>query len=373
MTCSHRERVRMVLEHQLPDRIPMDMMGNATMLLDETYLKLRDYFGLSPIPPLRTGTTANYYDERILERLDIDFRRLFLKRNPQSRRTGNEDGSFTDAWGVRFRRQGSYVNIVESPLQGAEDAGQVDEHPWPTAQDLYTAEGLPGEAERLYRTTDHALVARNPLTEGLFDRACQLMGTAEFLMALAAAPDLARSLLAHLHRIYRDVYAMFLDAVGPYVQVVETGDDLGTQESLFISPDMYRETLKPLEKDLYSLIHAKAPGAAVFRHVDGAIFELIPDLLEAGVDILNPTQTSARGMEATRLKAAYGRAPLVFHGAIETASATRSQLVDEVKAKIDLLGEGGHYVLASCNHIVDLEPESIVAMFETAREYGRYR
>ena len=78
---SHRERVLAALNHQKPDRVPIDLMGNASMLLDETYLSLRDYLSLSPIPPIRSGTTANYYDERILEYLDIDFRRLFLKRN----------------------------------------------------------------------------------------------------------------------------------------------------------------------------------------------------------------------------------------------------------------------------------------------------
>jgi uroporphyrinogen decarboxylase len=373
MACGHRERVQITLNHQAPDRVPLDMMGNATMLLDETYFRLRDHLGLPPIPPVRTGSTANYYDPRILERLDVDFRRVFLGRNPRSRPVTGADGSFTDPWGVRYKPQGWYVNIVDSPLRGTDTVARIEAHPWPRARDLFVTEGLAEEAELLYRTTDFALVARNPLTEGFFDRACQLMGTAEFLVALIETPEVAQSLLSHLLAVYRDVYAMFLDAVGPYVQVVETADDLGTQESLFISPSMYREFLKPLDKSLYALIHHKAPGAAVFRHVDGAIFELIPDLVQAGVDILNPTQTSARGMDAARLKAAYGRSPLIFHGAIEKASAPRSELIDEVKAKIDILGEGGGYILASCNHMIDVDPANIVAMFETAREYGRYR
>ena len=82
---SHRERVILTFNHQEADRIPIDLMGNASMLLDDTYIRLRDHLGLSPIPPVRTSTTANYYDERILEQLDIDFRRIFLKKNPQNK------------------------------------------------------------------------------------------------------------------------------------------------------------------------------------------------------------------------------------------------------------------------------------------------
>src|SRR5512144_1163717 len=95
---THRQRVLRTLAHQEADRIPMDMMGHATMLLDNTYLRLRDHLVLSPIPPARSGSTANYYDERILERFDIDFRRIWLKSHPQARPVLLDDGSFVDSW-----------------------------------------------------------------------------------------------------------------------------------------------------------------------------------------------------------------------------------------------------------------------------------
>ncbi len=372
-TYNHRERVIAAFNHQEPDRLPLDLMGNATMLLDATYLRLRDYLGLAPIPPARSGTTANYYDERVLEYFDIDFRRLFLKKNPQAKTVIAADGTMTDAWGVGSKQAGLWVNVVKSPLHGVTTVEEVDAYPWPAAADLFTAEGLAEEARRLYQETDYALVARNPITFGFLDRACQMMEMPEFLMTLVTDPPVAEAMIAHLLEIYKDIYAMFLNAVGPYVQMVEIGDDLGAQQNLLISPAMYREFIKPAELELYTLIHQKAPQAALFRHTDGAIFNVIPDLIEVGVNVLNPVQTSSKGMEADRLKAAYGSA-ITFHGAVEGLEGDVSvdQVVAEVKRRIDALAPGGGYVLASCNHMIDVKPENIVALFETAREYGRY-
>jgi uroporphyrinogen decarboxylase len=273
----------------------MDLMGNATMLLDETYFRLRDHLGLAPIPPVRSGTTANYYDERILECFDIDFRRVFLKQSPQSRPTVHNDGSFTDIWGVRWMRVEPHVHVVEHPLSSKTTVGEIQAYPWPQPQDMFIVEGLAEQARRMYEETDYALVARNPLTAGFLDRAMEMMGMAQFLMALALTPDVARCIIDNLLACYLGVYGMFLDAVGPYVQMVETSDDLGTQQSLLLSPPMYRKFLKPAEKELNALIRAKAPQAAIFRHTDGAVFQLIPDLIDAGVEASTQLRPRPRG------------------------------------------------------------------------------
>lgn len=371
---SHRERVLAAFNHQEADRIPIDLMGNATMLLDETYLRLRDHLGLAPIPPVRSGTTANYYDERILDYFDIDFRRLFLPKNPAAKTIVLDDGVHVDPWGIGYKKAGLYVNTVISPLHGATTVEEVEAYPWPSAAQIFSTEGLAATAKRAFEETDYALVARNPITSGFLDRACQLMEMAEFMMTLAIYPEVAQAMIAHLTEIYKGVYGMFLDAVGPYVQMVEIGDDLGAQQSLLISPKMYREFIKPAEQELYTLIHEKAPHAALFRHTDGAIFSIIPDLIEVGVNVLNPVQTSTKGMEARRLKEAFGR-ELTFHGAIEGLESDPpvDQVVAEAKERIDILAPGGGYVLASCNHMIDVRPELIIALFETAHDYGRYK
>jgi uroporphyrinogen decarboxylase len=112
------------------------------------------------------------------------------------------------------------------------------------------------------------------------------------------------------------------------------------------------------------LIHQKAPAAFIVHHSDGNIFKIIPDLVEAGVDILNPVQTSTQGMDAALLKETYGHM-VSFHGAIERMEASKDELVAEVKEKCRILGRGGGYILASCNHMIDVAPENIIAMFET--------
>lgn len=372
--CSHRERVILTFNHQEADRIPIDLMGNASMLLDKTYFRLRDHLGLSPIPPVRKGTTANYYDDRILDYLDIDFRRIFLKKNPSYKIVEREDGIFTDAWGVGFMRLGETVNALEHPLSKAKTVEDVEAHNWPRAKDMFVIDGLRQEAKNKYDNTDYALVARNPLSEGFLERSSNLMGMEEFYINLLENPAVAKSIISHLLEIYKDVYGMFLDEVAPFVQMVEVGDDLGGNDNLLISPEMYREFIKPAELELYSLIHEKAPATALFHHTDGAVFELLPDLIEVGVNVLNPVQTSSKGMEANRLKDAYGNS-LVFHGAVENieGDVNPDEIIAEVKQRIDALSQGGGYVLSCCNHMIDVTPENIITMFKTAREYGKYK
>ena len=232
MPLSHRERVRLALSHRQPDRTPVDMMGNASMLLDATYLRLRDYLGLAPIPPVRSGATANYYDERILEHFDVDFRRVFLAKGPRNTILEHDDDTFTDAWGVRSRNVGIFVSAVEHPLRQAATLDDVDAYPWPTAAGLHSAVGVRDAAYRLCHETDYAVVARNPLSLGFLDRGCNLMGIAEFLMLMIDAPAVADAILDHILEIYMGVYRMFLEAAGPFVQMVEVADDLGGAETV---------------------------------------------------------------------------------------------------------------------------------------------
>ncbi len=367
---SHRERVIATLNHQKPDRVPIDLMGNASMLLDETYLNLRDYLKLPPIPPVRSGTTANYYDERILEILDIDFRRIFLKKIFKSKNVENEDNAFCDEWGIQYKKTGQYVNAVNHPLSKS-TISEVENYLWPKAEDIFSAEGLAEEAKRLYTETDYALVARNPMPGGFLEHSCNLMSMEAFFVALIAEPKLAQCIIKQLLEIYKNVYSMFLDAVGPYVQMVEVSDDLGSQDNLLISTEMYRQFIKPAEVELYDLIHEKAPNAALFHHTDGAVFDLIPDLIEAGVNVLNPVQTSSRGMEAKRLKESFGNS-ITFHGAIEKLKMSKpvDELITEVKSHIDNLAVGGGYILAPSNHVMNVNPENIILMYETACVYS---
>ena len=369
MSYTHRERVLAAFRHEQPDRVPMDLMGNASMLLDEPYLLLRDHLGLSPIPPVRAGQPASYYDERILEHFDIDFRRVFLPVHPQVDVVHHADGSFTDPWKIRYIREGPFVNSVENPLAGISTLAELAEYRWPRPEEMFATDGLRDTAKRLCEETDYAIVARNPLTQGFLDRACYLMGMGDFFVTIRLYPDLAQAIFDGILEVYRGVYAMFLEEVGPYVQMVETADDLGTSGSLMVSPKMYRQHIKPAEAALCAAIRERAPDAFIFRHCDGSVAPLLDDFIETGTDILNPVQTSLPGMDAAELKQQFGDR-LIFHGGVEGYEGPRDSVVEEVRRLIDAFAPGGGYVFASCNHIIEAPPENVVAMFETAREYS---
>ena len=370
---SHRERVALALDHQEADRVPIDLMGNASSILDGAYFKLRDHLGLDDsVGPFREGSTANYYDPRLLDIFDIDFHRVFLKTTPAAAMTKNPDGTETDIWGITWNKSGIYVNAESHPLKDLDIHG-VANFAWPDAEMIWHTEGLAEEAKHLYENTDYAIVARNPVTPGFLDRGCVMRGMDQFMMDMALNKELAKLIIDKTLDIHLKMWEMFLDVVGPYLAMVETADDLGGQENPLISPRMYRKFIKPAQQKVNELIKERAPQAKIFMHNDGAIVKLIPDLIDAGVEVLNPVQPSAGGMDSTFLKENYGE-QLVFHGAVDQKPVEGSEedLRAEVRRRIDALAPGGGYILATSNVIVDPPTSNIPIIFEEARSYGRY-
>lgn len=370
---THRQRVALAFAHQEPDRVPIDLMGNAGSILDGANFKLRDHLGLSDaIKPFREGSTANYYDPRILEVFDIDFLRVFLKSTPAARHLHHADGTSTDPWGITWEKSGIFMNAVTHPLKELDMDG-VASYPWPEAERVWHTQGLADEARHLFETTDYALVARNPITAGFLDRGCVMRGMDQFMMDLVLNPELAQLIIDKTLAFHLKTWEMFLEAVGPYVMMVETADDLGGQENPLISPRLYRKFLMPAQQKVNALIKSYAPQARIFMHNDGAIVKLIPDLIAAGIEVLNPVQPSAGGMDSAYLKAIFGE-QLIFHGAVDQKpiEGSEEEVRAEVRRRIDALAPGGGYVLATSNVIVDPPTENIVALFDEARKYGRY-
>jgi len=160
------------------------------------------------------------------------------------------------------------------------------------------------------------------------------------------------------------------------MDIIKIGDDLGTQRSLLMSPKMYRQVLKPIHADYIAFIKERT-NAKVFFHTDGDVFDLIPDFIEIGVDILNPIQTSAGKMaNLLELKSKFGD-KLTFCGAVDThrvlPMGTQQEVRDEVKRVIDIIAPGGGYMLASVHTIMDdVPPENILAMVDAVEEFGKY-
>ncbi|HID08073.1 MAG TPA: methyltransferase, partial [Armatimonadetes bacterium] len=224
-------------------------------------------------------------------------------------------------------------------------------------------------ARKLYEETDYAIMVAyggNLLEWGQF-----LCGIENFLAELASNRRRAEALLDKLVELHLDGLGKFLDAVGDYVQIIQFGDDLGTQLGPQISPQMYREIFKPRHTAIFQAVKRHC-NAAIFLHSCGGIYELIPDLIEAGVEILNPVQTSAVNMEPKRLKEEFGNDITFWGGGCDTQTilpfASPAEVKRHVRERIETFAPGGGFVFAQVHNIqADVPPENISAMVEIGR------
>ena len=364
-----KERVLNALNHKPVDRVPMDLFGMASSLVDEEYFKLLDYLGLDrSVDPIRKGTNCNYYDERILDMLDIDIRRVWVGSTnlfPKNR----PDGSYVNEWGMVQKKGRFGIEFVRFPLEGA-SAEEIRNYNWPKAAEIYDIRGMRERAKRLSEENRYAVSLRAPMN-GIFEIACWLRGTENFMVDIYEDPDAIHELCEQILKVQMDCYGMILDEVGEYVDIVETGDDYGSQMGLLISPDCLKEFILTRRKRLNDMIKQKAPHAKVFLHCCGSISKIIPDLIETGVDVLNPVQTAAAGMDPVDLKENFG-SRIVFHGGVDTQKAMKggkAEVRTEVANMLESMNRDGGYILASCNHIQsDIPVENVLELYAAAKE-----
>ena len=378
-----RERVWIALNHQEPDRIPIDLGGSiVSSITRSAYLDLKHYLGL-PVEEIKLLDYVQqlpYLTEDLMQRFQVDFRMVQLPAATAPGLSIFEDGeylAFIDRWGAKLhmpRQGGLYFDWVDFPLKTTTQ-GELEQYRWPQPDPLEYTLQLRDQAKVLYETTDYALVGSAVIGGGIFEQPARTMGLENFLMALLREPQFADGLMERITDIYIESCNRYLDLLGGYLQIFTFWDDLCTQDGWMISPDLYRRLIKPKQKRLVEAIKKKTK-AKLFYHSCGATFDLIPDLIDLGFDILNPVQVSARGMDTRRLKNTFGK-DIVFWGGVDTQSVlpfgTREQVADEVKRRIDDLAPGGGFVLAAVHNIqAFVPPENIVALFDTAFEYGGY-
>ncbi len=376
---NRRERYRKALNHQEPDRVPIDLGSTGGGITEVAYQRLKEHLGIegdqgSSISA--TNLTVAEFDNRVLQALDVDIRHLGLK-GPSRRpaRVQNPDGTFTDEWGLVYQRASYYAQIVGNPLRDATIA-EIERHSWPDPTDPGRVEGLADRARRLYEETDYGLAAKS-VSGGTFLMCCRMRGMDQFLVDMMADKPLAKALIARVEEVNIGLFDALLTAVGPYVEVVETQDDLGTQVAPLISPALYREMIQPAHARLASFIKKKTNGRAkVFMHSDGSIYDLLPDIIDAGIEVLNPVQPQATKMDPAGLKAAFG-SKLTFHGGLDQQHiiphGTPAEVEAEVQKKIRAMAPGGGFIFSPCHNLQpDVSPQNIVAMFKAAREFGQY-
>ena len=378
-----RQRVLAAISHEEPDRVPIVLgVSNATGIKMKPYRELKELLGIDADdrylyrwPEL--GTAA--VDEETLLRLRSDVRGVLdvepawvLERN--AARAPHAD--YINSWGSGAReiRPGEWFPMV-CPMASATTVEEIEDYPWPDMDDPSRVAHVAAEAARLAAENRYAIMATPWLLFPL-ERAFAMQGMDTFLMNLALHPEFAEALLWKIQERCKVLMGHFLKALGDNVDIIKIGDDLGTQESLLMSPDMYRRILKPIHADYIRFIRERTP-AKVFFHTDGDVFPLIDDLVEMGIDILNPIQTSAGKMSNLEaLKARWGDR-LTFCGGVDTHRILPTGTADEVRAEvrrvIEILAPGGGYMVSSVHTVMDDVPaENILAMVDAVEECGTY-
>jgi len=361
----------MSMNHETPDRALLDLEGTSLTGIDPgVALRLRDLLGYSGV------STSPYqrFDERILQALGIDYRRVGELIGSGDRPLPGQPGMQIDIWGVVRRWTGQYWDIVHSPLRGASLA-DLNAYPWPDPDKILKTAPLAEyrrEARRLWQETDLVVVAEHPVY-GVFELACWMCGFDDFLMRLAGDPAFVKALFDKLLALQKAFIQPYYEAVGEYIHLTTSGDDFGTQTGPFMSTAMFRKWIKPYFAERIAFTRRFTP-AHFWHHTCGSVHALIPDLLEAGVDILNPIQPGAFRMEPERLKADFGER-LCFHGGFDTQNVLPFGTRDEIYAEVErvmlaLKPRGGYTFSAGHNIQSDVPAENVMMMYQAAQELG---
>jgi uroporphyrinogen decarboxylase len=373
-----RERLQTALDHSEPDRVPIIIgANNTTGIKMASYKNLKVFAGIDASneyiydwPELGTASV----DEETLRLLQSDVRPVH-DRFPEAVYRRNKSrpphSPFIDGWGsgqIEIE-EGVWMPGV-TPLTDADSIDDIRSYKnWPDMSDPYRVAGVRDAAGDIAKNSDFGIMA-TPWLLFPFERAHAMMGLDNFLIKMSLDREFARELLNKNAELCKQLMRPFLRELGDNVDIIVIGDDLGGQQGLMISPEMYREILKPIHAEYISFIKNNT-RAKVFFHTDGDVFDLIPDFIEIGVDILNPIQTSAGKMgNLVELKDTYGK-DICFCGGIDTQRVlpfgTPESVRKEVERVTEIMGKGGGYMLAAVHTIMaEVPPENILAMVEAA-------
>ena len=386
-----KERILATLAHREPDRVPFDLGATVdTSIHYIGYNNLLRYMGKEHlIRPkeeaafLDIVTGISQIDKEVVDELKIDARGVIpgsysKKWNDVAEKEGDFE-VITDSLGAKWYRppNGYYFDQKEGsyPLAEMTSAAEIEAHDWPDLGDPKRIAGLREKIEELGQ--DRAVLLGDPVG-GIFALGFRLRGYMNFYLDLAGNPSFACSLLDKFTELKLRYWEAVLNEVGDLIDVAVFEDDLGQQDRTLVSPQMYRELVKPRHQRLFSFIKEKTAGSVkVFLHSDGSIYDVIPDLIEIGVDILNPIQVNAAKMESARLKKEFGDDLVFWGGGVDTQGVlsfgSQDEVRDEAKRRIDDLAPGGGFVFAAIHDIQpDVLPENIMAMWETVQDYGKY-
>jgi len=369
-----RERVVKTLNHQKPDMVPIDLGGLVSTIEAEAYEKLKEHLGIKKETYTLSTTQVNI-DEEILEKFEVDTRYLFPFPSQKWEDIKAQE-YIVDKWGIKWHKPKSshYFDAVEHPLTiyTYED---LKSYKYPELWNAEYEKELARRAEELYKNTNYFLIA-DALSLGIFEQSWLLRGLENFMVDLLVNKDFANKLLDIVLEQRKKFFGRFLDVVGPYVSMVVVFDDLAGQEGPLMSIQLYREMIKPRHKELIEFIKSKG-DFKIFYHGCGAIRDFIDDLVEIGIDVLNPVQVSAKGMDSKKLKEDFGEKIVFWGGGCDTQNilqfGTPEDVYNEVKKRMLDFKPGGGFVFTQVHEIQPgTPPENILAMYEAVKEFRKY-
>lgn len=371
-----RERVRAVLNGEIPDRVPMDLWGTDSRMNTEFYLSVAEYLKFEELGErIRPGSTSEYEDYRISDYVGSDFRHINIGRPDRFKSYTDESGNIIDEWGVGRKLIGIHPSLSYHPLAEA-DIEDLDSYSWPDIRDEGRVRGLKERAKNWYDNTDFAITATSATSGTIFELCQYLRGTEQFFVDLYEEPEFAEKLIEKVTDKLIELNVYYLEAVGPYIEWLEFSSDFGTQRAPFISPAIFEEFFLEPHKRLFDACKTAAPNIKIFLHSCGSVKRLMPYFIEMGVDIQSALQPLAAEMESADLKAEFGR-QLIFHGGVDIQCALTGTLEDteaDVKKRIDAFGKNGGYILSPSNHFqIDVPIENFFHMYEVGKKYGVYQ
>jgi uroporphyrinogen decarboxylase len=371
---THRERLLAALSHEQPDCVPIDIGGTIdSSIVVEGYEKLKQYFGVQAENKLinRMMRVVDV-DETILRALDIDTRGVFMGAPLKGADQEIDPDGYRDLWGVeRFKPEDSYYYDIRTfPLAGEITVSDIVNYPWPDPDDPGFVRGIKERLTWIRENTDCAAILNIPTA---FVHVSQyLRGFEDWYCDVALNTKVLEALFDAVLEINMQVAKNVLKEAGQAADVVLTADDLGAQQGLQFSRDDFLKYFKCRLEAFFRMIHDLSPAKLLF-HTRGSVAAVMEDLIEIGVDVLNPVQVRAAGMDPVELKRKY-RGRMAFWGAMDSQNILPKGSADDVKQmveeRIEQMGEGGGYVLGAVHNIQpDVPVENILAMFQHAREY----
>lgn len=358
MEMTPRERVLASIDHVQTDRVPFSLGFGINLPAQkqlQTYLRFND---------------IRQVKSYLLSHSDIRTAAPLYK-GPPGLNVKIRNGSSTDVWGIQRKPvsygSGSYDEIYKYPLAEVTTQKDLDNYAWPSA-DWWDMDSLSDQITELQMDQE---VAIQTGIANIFETAWYMRGLEQMFVDLIEEPELAWNIMKRVTDYYIDYYEKLLQKSSKAIDIVFTADDIGGQNGLLMSLDLWKRMIKPHHIRLNKALHQF--DVKIMYHSDGAIMEAVPELIDMGIDILEALQFDAKGMDPRELKKSYGH-KLSFHGGISVQKTlpfgNQDDVAREVIERIDVLGKQGGYILAPSHAVqAGTPPENIVALLETARAY----